>query len=79
MGFLDFHFGSNIQEYIRNLQELKERYPDYVLPAHGIWFKFSKRTVNQALKRLKFYEKQSEFGISGPGPMTDSGYHFPQE
>lgn len=79
MGFLDFHFGSSIPRYIENLQRLKERYPDHILPAHGMWFRFSKRIVNLALKRLKFYEKQPEFGLSGPGPMTDSGYEFPQE
>jgi len=79
MGYLDFHFGSSIPKYIENLEKLKERYPDYVLPAHGTWYKFSKRTVNRALKRLKFYEKQPEFGLSGPGPMTDSGYRFPEQ
>ncbi|NOZ20821.1 MAG: MBL fold metallo-hydrolase [Planctomycetes bacterium] len=79
MGFLDFHFGSNIPKYIENLQKLKERYPDYILPSHGMWFRFSKRIINKALKRLKFYEKQPEFGLAGPGPMTDSGYEYPKE
>jgi len=79
MGFLDFHNEASIPMYIENLERLKERNPDYVLPGHGIWYRFSKRIANRALKRLRFYADQPEFGTADSRYMTKNNWRVPQE
>ena len=79
MGFLDFHNQVNMQSYIENLQLLKQWRTDWILPAQGIWFPFSRRVINKALKRLKFYSEQPEFGTAESPYMTINNWHVPQE
>lgn len=79
MGFLDFHNQVNIQSYIENLEMLKHAKGDWILPSQGIWYPFSRRVVNKALKRLRFYSEQPEFGTAESPYMTINNWHVPQE
>lgn len=79
MGFLDFHNQVNIQSYIENLERLKLWNPRWILPSQGIWFPFSRRIVNKALKRLRFYAEQPEFGTAESPFMSLNNWHVPQE
>jgi len=79
MGFLDFHNQVNLQSYIENLELLKHWKADWILPAQGIWFPFSRRVVNKALKRLNFYAEQPEFGTAESPYMSINNWHVPQE
>jgi glyoxylase-like metal-dependent hydrolase (beta-lactamase superfamily II) len=79
MGFLDFHNQASIPSYIENLEQLKHWKADWVLPAHGMWFKFSRRIINKAIKRLKFYADQPEFGTADSKYMTINNWHVPEE
>jgi glyoxylase-like metal-dependent hydrolase (beta-lactamase superfamily II) len=79
MGFLDFHNQASIPSYIENLEQLKHWKVDWILPARGMWFPFSRRTVNKALKRLRFYAEQPEFGTADSPYMSINNWHVPQE
>ncbi|MBI4242553.1 MAG: MBL fold metallo-hydrolase, partial [Planctomycetes bacterium] len=55
LGLIDAHWESNIKDYINSAEKIKSIKPDFILPGHGIWFKYSDTIIDQALKALHFY------------------------
>jgi len=78
MGYLDFHNGSNVPNYIRFLERLKRCPPDFILPGHGVWYRYSDAPINRALDRLRFYRDKPEFGNAGSTSISDTGWDPPE-
>lgn len=55
VGWIDAHWGSNVEDFRDSLRYIEELSPQYILPAHGEPFPFSNEIVQKAIERVEFY------------------------
>ncbi|MDZ4852957.1 MAG: MBL fold metallo-hydrolase [Pirellulaceae bacterium] len=62
VGAIDAHHGSNIEDFIRSLERIRNDDLQWLLPSHGPYFKHDKKMIDQSINRLKGYLHLSDFG-----------------
>ena len=62
VGAIDAHHGSNIEDFIRSLERIRNDDLHWLLPSHGPYFKHDKKMIDQSITRLKGYLHLSDFG-----------------
>ncbi len=62
VGAIDAHHGSNIEDFIRSLERIRDSRLDWLLPSHGPYFRRDPAMLNRTIDRLKSYLHLSDFG-----------------
>jgi len=55
IGWIDVHWGSNPEDYLESLRLIRSLKPQFILPAHGLPFRFEEEIFDKAIKRVEFY------------------------
>lgn len=72
VGVIDAHHGSNIPDFIRSLERLRDSGAKYLLPSHGPAFKNDRALLQSAIDRLAKYQYMADFGTCAIGwPLQD--------
>lgn len=62
VGVIDAHHGSNIPDFLKSLQRIKDDDSKFLLPSHGPVFRRDNRVIQQAIDRLTQYQHMADFG-----------------
>ena len=62
VGAIDAHHGSNIEDFIRSLERIRNSDLEWLLPSHGPYFRRDPGMINKSIDRLKGYLHLSDFG-----------------
>ena len=62
VGVIDAHHGSNLPDFIKSLERIRDSDVEYLLPSHGPIFKKDNRIIEQAIGRLTQYQYLADFG-----------------
>ena len=62
VGVIDAHHGSNIPDFIRSLERIRDCDAKFLLPSHGPIFRKDNRIIQQAIDRLTSYQYLADFG-----------------
>jgi hydroxyacylglutathione hydrolase len=62
VGAIDAHHGSNIEDFIRSLERIRDSDVEWLLPSHGPYFRRDTAMLNRSIDRLKGYLHLSDFG-----------------
>jgi hydroxyacylglutathione hydrolase len=62
VGVIDAHHGSNIPDFIKSLQRIRQSDAKWLLPSHGPIFKKDDDLLDATIKRLQGYLSMADFG-----------------
>ena len=62
VGAIDAHHGSNIPQFIKSLERIRDSAVEWLLPSHGPIFRKNNDQINQTIDRLKGYQHMADFG-----------------
>ncbi|MCA8986717.1 MAG: MBL fold metallo-hydrolase [Planctomycetaceae bacterium] len=62
VGNIDAHHGSNIPDFIRSLERIRDSDVEWLLPSHGPVFRKDAGMVQQTIDRLGKYQEMADFG-----------------
>ncbi|MFT7642686.1 MAG: hydroxyacylglutathione hydrolase [Pirellulaceae bacterium] len=62
VGAIDAHHGSDIQEFVKSLQRIRESDVKWLLPSHGPIFRKDNDLLDATIARLKGYLRMADFG-----------------
>lgn len=62
VGVIDAHHGSNIPDFIKSLQRIRESDAKWLLPSHGPIFRKDDALLDSTIKRLQGYLTMADFG-----------------
>ena len=62
VGVIDAHHGSNIPDFIKSLERIRDCDAKFLLPSHGPIFRKDSRVIQQAIDRLTGYQYLADFG-----------------
>lgn len=62
VGVIDAHHGSNIPDFIRSLERIRDSDVKWLLPSHGPIFTKDNSILQQAIDRLSQYQYMADFG-----------------
>ena len=62
VGAIDAHHGSNIPDFIKSLQRIRNSDVKWLLPSHGPIFRKDDRLLDQTIARLESYLHMPDFG-----------------
>lgn len=62
VGNIDAHHGSNIPDFIRSLERIRDSDVDWLLPSHGPVFRKDPKMVQKTIDRLEQYQHMADFG-----------------
>lgn len=62
VGNIDAHHGSDIGEFIKSLERIRDSDVIWLLPSHGPVFRKDARKLQQTIDRLKGYQHMADFG-----------------
>lgn len=62
VGVIDAHHGSNIPDFIKSLQRIRECDAKWLLPSHGPIFKKDDDLLDATIQRLRGYQSMADFG-----------------
>ena len=72
VGVIDAHHGSNLPDFLKSLERIKNDDAAYLLPSHGLVFKRDRRIVQKAIDRLTQYQHMADFGTCATDwPLLD--------
>jgi len=72
VGVIDAHHGSNIPDFIRSLQRIRQDDAEFLLPSHGPVFRRDNAILQKAIDRLTEYQYMADFGTCAIGwPLLD--------
>jgi len=72
IGWIDVHWGSNPLDYLETLKLIESLEPAIICPAHGSPFRFKKKIIKDAMKRVEFYlDPCNGFGLPRPRRARD--------
>jgi len=55
VGWIDTHWGSNVEDYLDSIKRIEALSPEWILPAHGEPFRFDPDLFEEASRILGFY------------------------
>ena len=62
VGAIDAHHGSDIPEFIKSLQRIRDSQVQWLLPSHGPMFRKDVDLLNKTIARLESYLHMADFG-----------------
>lgn len=62
VGAIDAHHGSDLVQFIKSLQRIRESDVEWLLPSHGPIFRKDNALIDAALERLEKYTHMADFG-----------------
>ena len=62
VGNIDAHHGSDIPDFIRSLERIRESDVKWLLPSHGPIFRKDNELIQGTIDRLKWYQHLADFG-----------------
>lgn len=62
VGNIDAHHGSDLPDFIRSLERIRDADVDWLLPSHGPVFRKDKQLLQQTIDRLERYQHMADFG-----------------
>ena len=62
VGNIDAHHGSDIPDFIRSLERIRDSEIKWLLPSHGPIFRKDKRVLQATIDRLSKYQHMADFG-----------------
>lgn len=62
VGAIDAHHGSDLVEFVRSLQRIRDTNVDWLLPSHGPIFRHDRELINATITRLQAYQHMADFG-----------------
>ena len=62
VGNIDAHHGSDIAEFIKSLERIRDSDVKWLLPSHGPVFRKDKKHLQKTIDRLKSYLHMADFG-----------------
>lgn len=62
VGVIDAHHGSNLVDFIKSLQRIRDCDAEWLLPSHGPIFRKDNDLLDATIKRLEGYSHMSDFG-----------------
>ncbi|MGA1617795.1 MAG: MBL fold metallo-hydrolase, partial [Pirellulales bacterium] len=66
VGAIDAHHGSDIPDFIRSLQRIRESDVEWLLPSHGPIFRKDDALLSATIERLQGYLTLADFGTCAP-------------
>ncbi|QDS87033.1 putative polyketide biosynthesis zinc-dependent hydrolase BaeB [Rosistilla ulvae] len=72
VGAIDAHHGSNINDFIKSLERIRDSDVVWLLPSHGPIFRKDNEMLNRTIDRLRSYLKMADFGtLANEWPLMD--------
>jgi hydroxyacylglutathione hydrolase len=72
VGVIDAHHGSNIPDFIRSLERIRDADVEYLLPSHGPVFPHDRAMIQRTIDRLRRYQYMADFGTCAVSwPLLD--------
>jgi len=62
VGVIDAHHGSNLPDFIKSLERIRDCDATWLLPSHGPIFRNDKKILQKAIDRLTGYQYLADFG-----------------
>ncbi|MDA0657260.1 MAG: MBL fold metallo-hydrolase [Planctomycetota bacterium] len=62
VGAIDAHHGSNLTDFVRSLQRIRDSDVQWLLPSHGPVFRKNNERLEEAIVRLEKYCHMADFG-----------------
>lgn len=62
VGAIDAHHGSDIGDFIKSLQRIRESDVEWLLPSHGPVFRNDAALLDSTIERLQSYQHMADFG-----------------
>lgn len=62
VGAIDAHHGSDLPQFIRSLQRIRDSDVQWLLPSHGPIFRKDNALLNDTIARLERYQHMADFG-----------------
>ena len=62
VGAIDAHHGSNIPDFIKSLQRIRNSDVEWLLPSHGPIFRKDNNLLDSTISRLEGYQPMADFG-----------------
>jgi len=62
VGAIDAHHGSDLPQYIRSLERIRDSDARWLLPSHGPIFRNDPALLNRTIERLSGYQHMADFG-----------------
>ena len=62
VGNIDAHHGSDIAEFVKSLERIRDADVDWLLPSHGPIFRKDNAMLDRAISRLEGYLHMADFG-----------------
>ncbi len=62
VGVIDAHHGSNIPDFLKSLQRIRDCDVEWLLPSHGPIFRKDNQLIDRTLARLETYLHMPDFG-----------------
>lgn len=62
VGAIEAHHGSDLADFIRSLERIRDCDAEWLLPSHGPVFRNDLKLLNATIERLKGYAKMADFG-----------------
>ncbi len=62
VGAIDAHHGSDLPQFIRSLERIRQSDVQWLLPSHGPYFRKDDRLLADTIARLKQYQHMADFG-----------------
>ena len=59
---IDAHHGSNIPDFIKSLQRIRNSDVEWLLPSHGPIFRKDNDLLDSTISRLEGYQHMADFG-----------------
>jgi hydroxyacylglutathione hydrolase len=62
VGVIDAHHGSNLGDFVKSLERLRDRPSAWMLPSHGPMFPHDPAMIQKTIERLTGYMHMADFG-----------------
>lgn len=62
VGAIDAHHGSDLQAFIRSIRRIRDSSVEWLLPAHGPFFRKNNALLDKTIARLEDYLHMADFG-----------------
>jgi glyoxylase-like metal-dependent hydrolase (beta-lactamase superfamily II) len=62
VGAIESHHGSDLPDFIKSLERIRDSQAKWLLPSHGPVFANDKQLLNQTIERLQGYARMADFG-----------------
>ncbi len=72
IGAIDAHHGSDIKDFVKSLERIRDSDVKWLAPSHGPVFKNDKEMLNRTIDRVRGYLQMADFGtLAESWPLMD--------